>query len=267
MRKFPLNFQYLTRFATLIPNLFSIMSIFNKNTLPNIVAIIIIAASFTVSGRIADILLSVGLFALSGAITNWLAVHMLFEKVPGLYGSGVIPLHFAEFKQAILQLLTEQLFKSENVERAFQRESTEDQAVLNFEPVIEGINFDGAYEQLVQTIMESSFGNMLAMLGGQEALDPLKEPFKKKMQQFLRDTAQSDAFQQALSSGLSKAASSDTFLQKIQEIAQQRLDEMTPEMVKDIVQTMIRKHLGWLVVWGGVFGGTLGLIIALLSST
>ncbi|MCU7375947.1 hypothetical protein PEC18_35415 [Paucibacter sp. O1-1] len=38
-----------------------------------------------------QIVFTIGLFALSGAITNWLAIHMLFEKVPGLYGSGVVP--------------------------------------------------------------------------------------------------------------------------------------------------------------------------------
>lgn len=54
------------------------------------------------------LVLSVGLFAFSGALTNWLAVHMLFEKVPGLYGSGVIPARFEQFKQAIADLMMEQ---------------------------------------------------------------------------------------------------------------------------------------------------------------
>lgn len=29
-----------------------------------------------------------GLFGFAGGITNWLAVKMLFDTVPGLYGSG-----------------------------------------------------------------------------------------------------------------------------------------------------------------------------------
>ena len=58
-----------------------------------------------------------GLFALSGAITNWLAIHMLFEKVPLLYGSGVIPARFEEFKLAIRQLMMEQFFTEENIDR------------------------------------------------------------------------------------------------------------------------------------------------------
>ena len=40
--------------------------------------------------RHGEIVLMTGLFALSGGVTNWLAVHMLFERVPLLYGSGAL---------------------------------------------------------------------------------------------------------------------------------------------------------------------------------
>ena len=50
----------------------------NKSLLTNM-----IAASFVVVGYFMTqpLILTVGLFALSGAVTNWLAVYMLFEKV------------------------------------------------------------------------------------------------------------------------------------------------------------------------------------------
>ena len=67
------------------------------------------------------IVFSVGLFALSGAVTNWLAVHMLFEKVPGLYGSGVIPARFEEFKLAIRHLMMEQFFTEENIDSQLEQ--------------------------------------------------------------------------------------------------------------------------------------------------
>ena len=47
-----------------------------------------------------------GLFALSGGLTNWLAIHMLFERIPFLYGSGVIPERFEDFKQGIASSLS-----------------------------------------------------------------------------------------------------------------------------------------------------------------
>lgn len=42
--------------------------------------------------------MSFGLFGLAGGVTNWVAVYMLFEKVPYLFGSGVIPVRYVEIR-------------------------------------------------------------------------------------------------------------------------------------------------------------------------
>ncbi|CAH8237229.1 hypothetical protein VAEKB19_5200018 [Vibrio aestuarianus] len=76
----------------------------NKSLVTNIIALVLLGAGYQLDNHIA---LYAGLFAFSGAITNWLAIHMLFEKVPGLYGSGVIPARFEEFKAAIKNLMME----------------------------------------------------------------------------------------------------------------------------------------------------------------
>lgn len=232
----------------------------NKNLTPNLIAAGIILLSFVLPESSASIVRTVGLFALSGAITNWLAVHMLFERVPGLYGSGIIPLHFEKFKTGILELVTEELFNPENVSKSFA--SSEASAAIDFAPAIERINFDGAWEQLMTVIRESAFGGMIGMIGGEEALEPMRDSFTSKMRKFLQESANSESFQKSLSSGLSSGAASDVFRKKIQNIVEARLDELTPEMVKEIIQKMIREHLGWLVVWGAVFGGIIGLITA-----
>jgi uncharacterized membrane protein YheB (UPF0754 family) len=64
-----------------------------------------------------------GLFALSGGVTNLLAIHMLFENIPLIYGSGVVPNKFEEFKAAIKSLFVEQFFTRKNIEKIF-KEST-----------------------------------------------------------------------------------------------------------------------------------------------
>ena len=74
--------------------------ILNKSFLTNLTAILIIVAGYLFPIE-QDLIKHIGFFALSGAITNWLAIHMLFEKVPLLYGSGVIPNRFEEFKFSI----------------------------------------------------------------------------------------------------------------------------------------------------------------------
>jgi hypothetical protein len=45
-------------------------------------------------------LLAFGLFGFAGGMTNWLAVKMLFDKIPLIYGSGVIPSQFKVFQRA-----------------------------------------------------------------------------------------------------------------------------------------------------------------------
>ena len=77
---------------------------FNKSLTTNLVALVIIVIGYT-SPVYSEIICMTGLFALSGGVTNWLAIHMLFEKVPFFYGSGVIPSRFKEFKLGIKQLV------------------------------------------------------------------------------------------------------------------------------------------------------------------
>jgi len=238
-------------------------ALLTKNTIPNLIALAIIACSFLFSAPIHTVLLSTGLFALSGALTNWLAVHMLFNRVPGLYGSGVVVLHFEKFKESIMRMVHEHLFNKDRVEKVFS--DPDGQLDIDLKPLIAGVDLDVAFDQLVETVMESSFGSMLGMIGGESALDSMREPFKKRMGKYLEDAAASPRFQKIVSKQLSSVTSSEQFMTRLDNILRTRLDELTPEMVRDIMQQMIRKHLGWLVVWGGVFGGLIGLLAGVLS--
>jgi len=222
-----------------------------------------VAAGLMAGGVLTEsaMILNIGLFAVAGSVTNWLAVHMLFEKVPGLYGSGVISARFEDFKLGINSLVMEQFFSKENLDRFFDDMVTEDQQrQLDLHDVIDKTDLSPAFEGLVSSIMASSFGSMLGMFGGVEALTPLKEPFIDKMKEAINDIAHSDSFQTSVKEKLGSDSVSDELHQKIERVVVARLDELTPEMVKDIIQTMIKKHLGWLVVWGGVFGGLIGLL-------
>lgn len=239
------------------------MSLLDKNVLPNLLAVAVIVLGWLLPAPVGTVVFYTGLFALSGAVTNWLAVHMLFEKVPGLYGSGVIPTHFEEFKAGIHTLVTRELFNRENVEKFFSKSGNEEK-IVDIEPVVKNLDMDDAYDQLVAVVMESSLGSMLAMVGGEKALDSMRDPFKTKMRDFLLKTVRSPSFQKNIQTQLQSITRSDDFTDRIGGIVKNRLDEMTPELVKEIMQRMIRKHLGWLVVWGAVFGGLIGLVSSLL---
>ena len=232
----------------------------NKSVITNLIAAILVVSGYLLA---LPILFSVGLFALSGAVTNWLAIHMLFEKVPGLYGSGVIPTRFEEFKAGISDLMMKQFFTDENIDRFLSSEGMESH--INLQPVIEKVDLAPAFDALVTTVEQSSLGSMLAMFGGTEAIAPLREPFIEKMKLSLVEISQSEDFINLVKNELERPDVLADMRTKVSEIVTQRLDELTPELVKDIIQEMIREHLGWLVVWGGVFGGIIGLIAALFN--
>ena len=213
---------------------------FNKSLTTNIAALAIIAVSY-LSPKYDEIIYLIGLFALSGGITNWLAIHMLFEKVPFFYGSGVIPSRFEEFKLGIKHLVMTEFFTPQNIDVFVEQQSDIFSADLN-----KMIDFHRVFDGLVEAIEGSSMGSLLAMLGGKKALLPLKEPITLKLQEIIWEMKESKTVDKKLTSSL---------LNQVEQIIDKRLDELTPVHVKNIIQEMIRKHLGWLVVWCGVVGG------------
>jgi len=189
---------------------------------------------------------------------------MLFEKVPGLYGSGVIPARFEDFKVAIRNLMMEQFFTEENIDR-FLRVSDGVKPDLHLAPVIEKVDLSPSFDGLIKVIMESSFGSMLGMFGGEKALTPLKEPFIENMKLSLIEMTQSESFLELLRDELEQPDVMKDIREKVKDIIEKRLEELTPQLVKEIIQEMIKQHLGWLVVWGGVFGGLIGFAAALIT--
>ncbi len=112
--------------------------------------------------------------------------------------------------------------------------------------------------------MQSSFGGMLGMLGGVEALNPLKESFIKGMKESVIEITEKESFNQLLQEEIDRPEMMADIRTMVAEIIDARLDELTPQLVKEMVQQMIKQHLGWLVIWGGVFGGLIGLLSALI---
>lgn len=194
--------------------------------------------------------LNAGLFSLSGALTNWLAVHMLFEKVPGLYGSGVIVDRFEDFKHGIYTLVMENFFTEENFAQFTDAALHQG---LNRETIESVVDLDQGFDGFLDVIAKSKFGGMLSLVGGLKALEPLRDPFKREFGTRIAtvidelDLTQSDLH-------------FEKFRPTVEKLVEGKLDQLEPMDVKRILERMIREHLQWLVVWGGVFGGLIGLV-------
>ena len=225
----------------------------NKSILTNIVALLI-----TLIGIINpfenSLLLMIGLFSLSGGITNWIAIHMLFEKVPFVYGSGIIPKNFLIFKQAIKDLVIKEFFSRNNVEVFTSKISEE--AIIS---ISKNINYNNIFEGLTESIESSQLGGMLSMVGGKKALEPLRKPIIIKLETLFKSIIENEK-----RSNFGDEIVDDVYV-RIEKLIDDRLNELSPQDVKKIIQNLIDKHLGWLVIWGGVFGGFIGIISFFVS--
>ena len=229
----------------------------DKSLLTNVVSVLLCGGGLLLPGLAGELVLTTGLYAVSGAVTNWMAIYMLFEKVPGFYGSGVIPARFSEFRAGIRTMMMEQFFNADNVGKVMAA-ATDGKALAD--TLLPRVDFNRAFDGLTDIILQSSFGTALSMFGGARALQPLREPFVGRMQEFLRSVAEDREVLAEIA-----GHSTDALLLRVEGIVDQRLQQMTPALVKQIMQQMIERHLGWLVVWGGVVGALMGLAVALVQ--
>jgi len=232
----------------------------SKSTTTDIVSIILIIASFYISTPYSTPLLYIGLFAISGAVTNQLAIYMLFNRVPLLYGSGVIENNFEAFKSSIKNMIMTQFFNKEQLQKFFEAEDKK----IDLAPLVELADFKPAFIALKQSVMESKLGEALNFFGGEKALEPLEEPFSKKLKSAVVKIVSSNAFKEQINHHLQNSSLNNDLIKSIDGLVTKRLNDLTPKMVNDLVHELIHTHLGWLVIWGGVFGGLIGLLSSMI---
>lgn len=240
----------------------------SKGTVTNLVAVGVLGVGVLVQNPFwSSLLFDMGAFALSGALTNSIAIHMLFERVPGLYGSGVIELRFEAFKTSIEKMILEEFFSAEQLSKWTTpgMGGSRLSEIIKPEILVDQLDYELLYQKLMHVVSSSPLGGMLALVGGVEALDSLKEPAVVKMRETLSEFARSERLRQKIDQMISEGVDTQHLQEQIKSMVRTRLDELTPQMVKQLVQNMIREHLGWLVVWGGVFGALIGAAESLLT--
>ena len=228
----------------------------SKSHITDIVTTTLIIISFFIPNQYGEVVLYIGLFAISGAVTNQLAIYMLFNRVPLLYGSGVIENNFETFKSSIKNMIMKQFFTKEQLKEFFEEEEKK----IDLTPIIQSADFKPAFLALKQSVMESKLGDALNFFGGEKALDPLEEPFAKKLKSAVVKIVNSKGFKEQIKHHLQHSSLNDDLIKSIDDLITKRLNDLTPKMINDLVYELIHTHLGWLVIWGAIFGGAIGLI-------
>jgi len=210
-------------------------------------------------------ILTFGLFAFSGGITNWLAVKMLFDKVMCLYGSGVIPRRFVEIRSAMKEVIMNNFFHEEHM-REFVKENFED--TVDIGQVCNDMIDNPKMSTLLDEKIDEQLRNpMVVMVMGSFGIQnpQLLVPMVKTMLfGFVKEMV--PEIQKSIKELMAEKTGDVSMLrEKIDKLLEDRLQYLTAEAVKQLMEDVIRRHLHWLVIWGNIFGGFIGLITAFIN--
>ncbi len=263
----------------------------NKGTVSNSISAALLVVGLVlgysdVDGAAQTLVLSVGMFAFSGGVTNSVAVKMLFDRVPGLYGSGVIQSRFTEIREEIKKLILEQFFTEEHL-RDFIRSGKTQIDLAKYIRSPDGrslprVVIDKQWSKLtneetlrpllseqVDKILDSSLGGFLGLMG-KDTIQGVVSNFVTSFIDSMKSRVERTADEMSLDpDSLGVELDEDLVVADLQaqveSLLTRRLEQLTPTQVKRIVEDVIRNHLGWLIVWGNVFGGLMGLVAPFLS--
>ncbi len=233
-----------------------------KSFFLNLIALGLVAASFYAPGNYANYFYYSGLFALSGAVTNEIAIFMIFNKIPFLYGSGIIELNFEKFKDSISELIMKEFFTKERLESLFEQE----EAKIDFASLIKDIDLNSTFDALKTSILESKYGQVINMFGGESSLELLRVTFLKKLHSSIISILNSKTFKMQLKKHIKNSNLSADLQNIIYNMIRKRLNELSPAQIKELISKLIKEHLDWLVVWGGIFGGIIGFLSVLFTA-
>ncbi|MEE3335877.1 MAG: hypothetical protein VX255_05740 [Candidatus Latescibacterota bacterium] len=238
----------------------------HKGSVSNLLSLLTLLFGLTVVMRLlgepspwlADLgpwIMAAGVFGFAGGITNWLAVKMLFDRVPGLYGSGVISARFREIRVTVKDLIMTHFFDEAYLQRFVDEHGssmTGESGGLTrkFRELLESEEAGRAIEVEIEKLKEGPMGMMVRM-AGTEMLKPLIQQFMGGLIERLGPVAEERMREDAFDIPRLRT--------QVDQLLETKLEELTPEVVKRMMEKVMRKHLGWLIVWGNVFGGLIGL--------
>ena len=199
--------------------------------------------------------LAAGLFGFAGGITNWLAVKMLFDRVPGLYGSGVIPNRFREIRANIKTLIMAHFFEEDYLRRFFEERGLGVETPRlgeEMRALLDSPEADAAIEAEVESLKQGPMGMMIRM-AGPDVVKVLAHQFVGALIDRLAPMVE-ERLRADPSAGIPALRA------QVDGLLEAKLEELTPAVVKEMMEQVMRRHLGWLIVWGNVFGGLIGLL-------
>jgi len=238
----------------------------NKGDFSNLVTFCIMCAGVLLrrifpGWGLAKYVLSFGLFGYAGGFTNWLAIKMLFDRIPFMYGSGVIPRQFKEIRETIKEAIMGTFFDQAYLERYLRERGAQLLAAADLATqvrrALERPAFEASLAAELERVAAAPEGELLRrigpLFGGVRQLVPHIRPVVVALSGDLVQACAGDFDPATL-------VSFEAIRWEVDRLMTEKLELLTPEIVKALLEQVIREHLGWLVVWGNVFGACIGVV-------
>ncbi|KAG9395625.1 hypothetical protein J8273_2820 [Carpediemonas membranifera] len=213
---------------------------------------------------IVTLIFNAGLFGFSGGVTNSIAIKMLFDRVPFLIGSGIIPRKFKLIRTTIRNVIINTFFDTKFLADYVRRQSGIMLEAIDIEAKISALinsrRFDSLLDSMIAALSSRSEGMVLEMVAG----GAWEEKFKRELKPLI--VGMTAEFTPMLVNAVDpvKLISEDVIKTQLEKLMDTKLQELTPTTVKHLVEDMIRSHLGMLVIWGNVFGTLFGVLAMII---
>jgi len=189
-----------------------------------------------------------GCFAFSGGATNGIAIKMLFDKIPYVAGSGVIPSRFVEIREIVKRMIMKNFFDEVYLSYFIKKKLLR----MDFERMVNDLL---AKHDISHMLVEMAFEDPAIRDSMESMIKPYINEMAKKIGPLITQSLKEVDFSKGIGSAQGE----------LELMLDTKLKTLTPESVKKMIEDIIREHLYWLVLWGAVFGGILGIISAALD--
>jgi hypothetical protein len=185
---------------------------------------------------------------------------MLFDRIPFVLGSGVVPRRFEAIKRAIADVLINTFFEEAFLSRYVVSKAGQLTAMLDADTLATLLDSPAVNKLLDAKLADLAArpeGVMLGLIGmPTEQLKPVLIPLiiSAACDILPQVTEQLNPRAQLFQSGLGY------FRREAARLVDSKMRELSADDVTAVLDSVIRHELGALVVWGAVLGGLLGLL-------
>ena len=206
--------------------------------------------------------------AFIGYLTNYIAIKMLFRPYKPIYifgfklpfTPGIIPKERQHLIESIANLVEQQLFTEEKIQKLLKEINYEDKLKQKVEIFVDRLieeNFKDIKENIKSVLVIGKFNIKGLFLttalekGIDKALEKIKEKLKTKVKNQILETIEKEIEEEIIN--ISKQLN-------IKKLVIETLDSLSPQELERLILSISGKHFKYINIFGALIGFIMGII-------